>query len=278
MAVTVLHCSSLPETAVDFITTHIHGEFESCGDFYRLHHRLPVSAETISLLRNQFSFDINPIPPGFFPAQVRLLISDMDSTLINIECVDEIADFANLKPEVATITEAAMRGELNFSESLLQRIGLLRGLDEKVLKRVYVERLQLNPGVEHMLTGLKQRDIYTALVSGGFTYFTDHLKQRLSLDYSLANVLAVENGQLTGEIAGSIIDADAKQKFLLQLCEELKITPEQVVAVGDGANDLKMMEVSGLSIAYRAKPEVQKQANTALNFSGLDRILHLLKL
>ncbi len=276
MSVTVLHSPSLPDDAVDFVTANIHGELERRGGYYRLHHKQPVSAETISLLRQQLDFDINPVPEDFSPSQVRLLISDMDSTLINIECVDEIADFANLKPQVAAITEAAMRGELNFAESLLQRVSLLRGLDEQVLQRVYTERLQLNRGAELLLAGLKQRGIQTALVSGGFTFFTDRLRQRLSLDFILANVLAVENGRLTGEVVGSIVGADAKRDFLLQLCEELAIAPEQVVAVGDGANDLKMMTVAGLGVAYHAKPRVQEQADTALNFSGLEGILHLL--
>ncbi len=276
MPVTVLHSASISDDDIDFLTREIHGELESCGSYYRLHHKKPVSEKALSLLRQRLDFDINPIPPDFFPQQIRLLISDMDSTLINIECVDEIADFANLKAQVAAITEAAMRGELNFAESLLQRVGLLQGLDEQVLQRVYTERLQLNPGAEMLLAGLKQRDIKTALVSGGFTFFTDRLKQRLSLDFTLANVLVVENGRLTGEVAGSIVGADAKRDFLLQLCEELTITPEQVVAVGDGANDLKMMTAAGLSVAYHAKPRVQEQADTALDFCGLEGILHLL--
>ncbi len=276
MFVTILHCHFLADDAVDFVTTKIHGELESRGDYYRLHHKQPVSAETLSCVRQRLDFDINPVPPDFSPSQVRLLISDMDSTLINIECVDEIAGFANLKSQVATITQAAMRGELNFSESLIQRVGLLQGLDEQVLQRVYDEKLQLNRGSEQLLAGLKQRGIHTALVSGGFTFFTERLKRCLSLDFTLANVLAVENGRLTGKVIGSIVDADAKRDFLLQLCEELNIVPEQAVAVGDGANDLEMMTKAGLSVAYHAKPRVQEQADTVLNFCGLEGILHLL--
>ena len=276
MSVLVLHTPSLSDEAVDRVTAIVRGELEPRGNYCLLHHKRPVSAETISHLRGQLDFDVNPVPEHFSPSRTCLLISDMDSTLINIECVDEIADFANLKPQVAAITEAAMRGELNFAESLLQRVSLLQGLDEQVLQRVYTERLELNPGAEVLLAGLKQRGIQTALVSGGFTFFTERLKQRLSLDFTLANVLAVENGRLTGKIVGSIVGADAKREFLLQLCEELSIVPEQVVAVGDGANDLKMMTVAGLSVAYHAKPRVQEQADTALNFSGLEAILHLL--
>ncbi len=276
MLVSVIHTPSLSDSAVDRITAAVPGELEFLGDFYRLHHKRPLSAAALLQLRQQLHFDINPVPADFDPGGIRLLISDMDSTLINIECVDEIADFANLKSEVASVTEAAMRGELDFADSLMQRVHLLKGLDEGVLQRVYSSRLKLNPGAEQLLAGLKQRGIKTALVSGGFTYFTERLKQRLSLDFSLANVLAVDNGRLTGKIAGDIVGADAKRDFLIQLCKELNIEPRQAVAVGDGANDLKMMIPAGLSVAYRAKPAVQEQADVAINRGGLDSILHLL--
>ncbi len=276
MPVTILHTPEPPPGAIDLITTETGGELEPCGAFQRLHHRRPLSPATLVQLRRQVEFDINPIPEGFSPQQVRLLITDMDSTLINIECVDEIADFAGLKSRVAAITAAAMRGELDFAASLQRRVALLEGLEEQVLERVYAERLQLNPGAERLLTGLRQRGIRTALVSGGFTFFTDRLKRRLSLDYTLANVLEVREARLTGALSGAIIGSEAKRGFLLQLCERLAITPEQAVAVGDGANDLEMMRVAGLSVAYHAKPAVQEQADVALNHGGLDAVLHLL--
>ncbi len=276
MPVTVLHTPTLPEAALDLITTRIGGEIEPCGAFFRLHHGQPLSDSVLSGLRARLEFDINPIPPGFEPAQVRLLISDMDSTLINIECVDEIADFAGLKPQVAAVTAAAMRGELDFAESLQQRVGLLKGLDVEVLRQVYEQRLHLNPGAETLLAGLRRRGIRFALVSGGFTYFTERLQQRLEIDFSRANVLGVAGGRLTGEVVGAVVGAEAKRIFLQQLCEELRITPGQAVAVGDGANDLEMMSLAGLSVAYHAKPRVQAQADAALNFSGLEGVLHLL--
>ncbi len=276
MPVTILHTPHLPPTTLDRITRILPGELEPGDGFYRLHHERPPSREDLERLRPEFDFDINPVPPDFEPAGVRLLISDMDSTLISIECVDEIADFANLKPQVAAITAAAMRGELNFAESLEQRVALLEGLDEAVLERVYSERLQLNPGAEQLLAGLRERGIRTALVSGGFSFFTDRLKQRLSLDYTLANRLAVQKGKLTGKVVGDIVGAGAKRRFLLERCEELGISPRQAIAVGDGANDLEMLGAAGLSVAYRAKPRVQEQADIVLNHSGLDAILHLL--
>ncbi len=274
MAITILHTPHLPPATRDGITEIIPGELEPADGFYRLHHQQPVSAERLRGLRRQFRFDINPVPPGFEPAAVRLLVSDMDSTLITIECVDEIADFAGVKSQVAAVTEAAMRGELDFAESLRQRVALLEGLDEAVLERVYEERLRLNPGAERLMEGLQQRGIHTALVSGGFTFFTDRLQRRLGLDFTLANRLSLRNGRLTGGVEGAIVGAEAKREFLLERCEELEISPRQAIAVGDGANDLAMMQVAGLSVAFRAKPRVQERADVVLDHSGLDAILH----
>jgi len=228
-------------------------------------------------LRTQYDFDINLIPANLAVSQTRLLVTDMDSTLINIECVDAIADFINVKPQVADITEAAMRGEIDFETSLRQRVSLLKGLDVTALEVVYEQRLQLNPGAEVMLKSLQHNGIKTALVSGGFTFFTERLKQRLGLDFTMANVLAEYKGKLTGEVVGEVCGAQAKADFLLAHCDKLGILPTQVVAMGDGANDLLMMDEAGLSVAYHAKPKVQQQALTALNYCGLDGVLGLLQ-
>jgi len=205
-----------------------------------------------------------------------LVVMDMDSTLISIECIDEIADMQGLKPQVAAITEAAMRGELDFAESLRRRVALLEGLDEHALQRVYDERLKLNPGAEIMLAKLKEHGIKTLLVSGGFIFFTELLKPRLGLDFTHANTLEVVNGRLTGRVLGKIFDAQGKADWLVKIREELDLKPEQVIAMGDGANDLKMLAQAGLSIAYHAKPVVRKQASYALNFVGLDGLVNLL--
>jgi phosphoserine phosphatase len=273
---TIIHTPKLDDAAKDKLTGAIAGELEHCGDHYRLHHAEPVNREALTGLRNALPFDINPLPVDFMVEDVRLLISDMDSTLINIECVDEIADFAGLKPQVAAITEAAMRGELDFAASLTQRVATLEGLDESVLARVYEERLSPNPGAEVLIDGLKKREVKFALVSGGFTFFTDRLKQRLGLDYTRANVLEKEGGKLTGHILGHIIDAAAKETFLNELCEELGVSPKQTIAMGDGANDLKMMGAAGLGVAYRAKPKVQELSDVVLNHSHLDAVLQFL--
>jgi len=234
------------------------------------------SSDEVSQICTILKADVNVLPEGFEPENVKLVVSDMDSTLINIECVDEIADFAGVKAEVSKVTEAAMRGELDFAGSLVERVKLLTGLDESALQRVYDERLKLNPGAEQMLRDLKEKNIKFALVSGGFTFFTDRLKDRLELDYTLSNTLERENGKLSGSVVGDIIGAEAKAAFLLEKCKELKISPSQAVAIGDGANDLKMMAVAGLGIAYHAKPKVQEIADCSLNYSGLEGLSSLL--
>lgn len=209
-------------------------------------------------------------------SEFKLVAMDMDSTLITIECIDEIADMQGLKPQVAAITEAAMRGELDFSASLKQRVALLEGLDASALQRVYDERLKLSPGAEAMLAAVQKAGLKTLLVSGGFTFFTERLKQRLGLDYAHANELEIVDGKLTGKVIGGIVDAEEKQRTVERVCAQLGISPAQAIVMGDGANDLKMMGIAGLSVAFRAKPVVRSQADVALNFVGLDGLLNVL--
>ena len=225
--------------------------------------------------------DAEALDCGWVPAERRisdfgLLVMDMDSTLITIECIDEIADMQGLKPQVSEITEAAMRGEIDFAESLRRRVSLLAGLDQSALQRVYDERLKLSPGAETLLATLQAAGIKTLLVSGGFTFFTERLKPRLGLDYTAANTLEIAEGKLTGRVLGDIVDAQAKADWLNRVRSDLNLAPAQVIAMGDGANDLNMMAEAGVSIAYRAKPVVRAQASHALNQVGLDGILPLL--
>ena len=206
---------------------------------------------------------------------MRLAVMDMDSTLITIECIDEIADMQGLKPEVAAITAAAMRGELDYPQSLRQRVALLKGLDAGALQRVYDERLRLSPGAETMLAKFRQLGIKTMLVSGGFTFFTERMQKRLALDYTRSNVLEISGGKLTGNVTGEIVDADVKRTALLKVRDELGLRKEQVIGLGDGANDLKFMAEAGVSVAYHAKPVVRAQATCALNYCGLEAVLNL---
>ena len=205
----------------------------------------------------------------------KVLAMDMDSTLINIECIDEIAAFGGVKEQVASITEAAMRGEIkDFSESLTRRVAFLKGLSAEVLQSVYEQKLRFNPGAEQLVATAKQAGLKVLLVSGGFTFFTEKLKARIGLDAAHANVLGAENGLLTGQVVGRILDAQGKADTLRAFADACGATPEQIIAIGDGANDLKMLGLAGYSVAYRAKPVVRAQAKFALNVTGLDGVLN----
>ncbi len=215
-------------------------------------------------------------------ADYRLIAFDMDSTLINIECVDEIADAVGRKAEVAAITEAAMRGEItDFKDSLRRRVALLKGVTTADLEAVKRERLRLNPGAAELVAACKRAGMKVLLVSGGFTYFADHVQQLLGIDYTRSNVLEIAHGVLTGRMVdqpwGDICDGAEKQRTLLQTCAQLGISPLQAIAMGDGANDLPMMGSAGLSVAYHAKPKVREQAMVAINSGGLDRLLEILR-
>ncbi|TFW19051.1 phosphoserine phosphatase SerB [Massilia arenosa] len=232
--------------------------------------------QSVMLTAEAAGVDACFISAGKTLADFRLVAMDMDSTLITIECIDEIADMQGLKPQVAAITEAAMRGELDFSASLTKRVALLEGLDASALERVYTERLQISMGGEAMLRGVKAAGLKTLLVSGGFTFFTDRLKERLGLDFTHANLLEIVDGKLTGRVVGGIVDADEKMRTVQRVCGQLGIDPREAIVMGDGANDLKMMSIAGLSVAFRAKPVVRAQASVTLNFSGLDGVLNVL--
>jgi phosphoserine phosphatase len=204
-----------------------------------------------------------------------LVAMDMDSTLLAIESIDEVADMHGIKPQVAEITQRTMRGEIIFEESLRQRTALLQGLDEHALEEVYNQRVRLSPGAERMLQQMKKAGIRTMVISGGFTFFTDRIKSRLDFDYTAANRLEIVDGKLSGSVLGKIIGAEGKAEALIKVREELGLQKDQVIAIGDGANDLKMMAEAGVSVAYHAKPIVQENATYALNHVGLDGVVNL---
>ena len=219
--------------------------------------------------------DFAYVPEGRKLTDMRLLAIDMDSTLITIECIDEVADLAGVKAEVSAITAAAMAGELDYTQSLKRRIELLRGLDQSALERVYEERLRFSPGAEKMLAAMRAAGVKTLLVSGGFSYFTERLHARLGLDYSTSNQLEMAENRLSGRTTGAIIDAEGKAAKVRALRDELGLRAESIIAIGDGANDMAMMAEAGVAVAYRAKPVVRKHAHYALDHSGLDGVLHL---
>lgn len=225
---------------------------------------------------------------GFTPplplSDFKLIAFDMDSTLINIECVDEIADAVGRKEEVAAITEAAMRGEIaDYKESLRRRVALLEGVTVADMEKVYTERLRLNPGAETLVRACQAAGLKVLLVSGGFTFFTDRIRDRLGIDFTRSNVLEIRSGANCGELTGRMVDQPwgdicdgaEKRKMLLETCAQLGISPKAAIAMGDGANDLPMMAEAGLSVAYHAKPAVREQAMVQINTGGLDRLLEL---
>ena len=223
---------------------------------------------------------------GFTPplrlSDFRLVAFDMDSTLINIECVDEIADIAGRRAEVAKITAAAMRGEIaDYKDSLRRRLALLRGVAVSALEDVYARRLRINPGVEAFVRACQAAGLKTLLVSGGFTFFSERIRATLGLDFARANVLEIENGALTGRLTdrpwGDIVDGAEKRRVVLEVCELMGVGAERAIAVGDGANDLPMMAVAGLSIAYHPKPAVRELAMISIMSGGMDRALELLR-
>ena len=229
-----------------------------------------LNTEAVDSL-NQQQIDHAILPDVAFN-NVGLIVSDMDSTLITIECIDEIAAGVGLKDEVAAITELSMCGELDFEQSLRQRVALLKGLPEKVLQDVYDNVLQLSPGAEYLLAECKKHNVKFMLVSGGFTFFTERLQQQLDLDYAFANVLEAKNGVLTGGLLGNIVDAQTKADLLVQHRQNLNLKSQQVLAMGDGANDIPMILEAGFGVAYRAKPKTQAHADVCINHGGLEAV------
>jgi phosphoserine phosphatase len=265
----ILQGSSLPESAVREVTS----SFERISpSAFRAR---KAEKKNLDPWSEKHRADYAFVPEGRRFADVKLLAMDMDSTLITIECIDEIGDFAGKKAEIAAITAEAMRGEIDYKQSLRKRVSLLKDLPASSLERVYEDRLRLTPGAESLIEACKRHGVKLLLVSGGFTFFTDRLKARLGIDFTISNTLEIADGKLTGGLVGDIVDAGAKAEMFLKVVKELKAKKEETVAIGDGANDLKMMKESGLSIAFHAKPVVRAQADVAITYGGLDAVLNL---
>ena len=238
------------------------------------HHLDVRQREELRLICSQDKTDLCFLDANLIPKNIQVLAMDMDSTLINIECIDEIADFTGKKAAVAEITEATMRGEIkDFKESLRRRVALLEGIHADALEAVYRERLRPNPGAVELLAGAQQRGLYTLLVSGGFTFFTEKLRERLGFKQTQANTLEIIDGKLTGRVLGDIVDGLAKSAHLDDACQKLGCTRSNAITMGDGANDLIMMNGSGISVAYQAKPVVKEKADAAFDHVGLDAAL-----
>jgi phosphoserine phosphatase len=237
--------------------------------------RKAAPADGIAPYCEQERIDYAFVPEGRRFADLKLLAMDMDSTLITIECIDELGDIAGCKNEVAAITAQAMRGELDYPQSLRKRVALLAGLSESALATVYEQRLRLTPGAEQLLAECKRHNVCVLLVSGGFTFFTERLQARLGLHYTISNRLETSGGRLTGKLLGDVVDADAKAAKFAAVVKELGARREETLAIGDGANDLRMMALAGLSVAFHAKPVVRAQADCAISWCGLDAVVRL---
>jgi phosphoserine phosphatase len=271
----VLQAPSLEQPQVDEIAAMAQATQAERISPHAVRLRNAVKRDGIAARCDERRIDHAWMAPGRRVADLKLLAMDMDSTLITIECIDELGDLAGKKAEIAAITERAMRGELDFPGALRHRVAALVGLRESALVEVYEKRLKLTPGAETLVKACKDHGVKLLLVSGGFSFFTERLKARLGLDYTISNTLEIENGRLTGKILGGIAGAQAKARKFLEVMTELRARKEQTVAIGDGANDLEMMAEAGLSVAFHAKPVVRAQADCAINWSGLDAVVNL---
>ncbi len=246
---------------------------ENIGNAFRLHEY--QTQEGVAAYCAGAKLDFAFVPVSRKLSDFRLLAMDMDSTLITIETIDELADLVGRKAEVAAVTAQAMRGEIEYDESIRRRVAVLKGLEESALERLYTERVKLSPGAEQMIAGVKRAGLKILLVTGGFSHVTERLKTRLRLDYVRSNTLAVRNGKLTGELEGRFVNADGKREALLTARDYLGLMKEEIIAIGDGANDLKFLSEAGVSIAYHAKPVVREKATYCFDYVGLDGLLNL---
>lgn len=276
MSTLVVQHPTLSRVTIDAFSAIVGHPPDLLGAGMALWRRVSIAGEQLDSAAQQHRVDAEIVAPDLRLSHFRLAAFDMDSTLITVECVDEIADFAGRKAEVAAITEAAMRGEISdYDDSLRRRVALLAGLPESVLQRVWNERVRLSPGADTLIRRMKSAGLQLLLVSGGFSFFTERLASRLGIAHVHSNRLGIRDGRLTGELEGPIVNAAAKRASLERTAARIGCALPQTIAVGDGANDLLMMSAAGLSVAYRAKPLVRNETTHAINHGGLDSILRL---
>lgn len=274
MKIVIQHPQSIDNSTAHSLLKHFPGQAERLNErAWVVRHTLFTETQKRELIEQAHAqqIDVACLERDVTWADFKVLAMDMDSTLINIECIDEIADLASKKAEVASITEASMRGEItDFNESLRRRMAFFAGTPAKLLNDVLTQRLRTNPGAQALIQAAQTHGVQTVLVSGGFTYFAQEVQRQLGLDHIHANTLEIKDERLTGDVLGEIVNGAVKARLVREHCERLHITGDQAIAMGDGANDLPMMAISGLSVAYRAKPKVQEHAMMTLNFVGLD--------
>ncbi len=276
MSTLIVQHPTLSESAVQAFARLAQHPPDLRGPSLAVWRRVVISGEQLDGAAQNQQVDAEIVASDLQLRSFRLAAFDMDSTLITIECVDEIADFAGRKAEVAAITEAAMRGDIiDYDESLRRRVALLAGLPVSVLQRVWDERVRLSPGAEALVRRMKSTGLQLLLVSGGFSFFTERLAARLGIEHVESNQLDIADGKLTGRLSGPIVNAQAKRLALERTATRIACPLSQTIAIGDGANDLQMMSVAGLSVAYRAKPLVRNETTHAINHCGLDSLLRL---
>ena len=246
------------------------GEIETKKNHLRIHITRNFD---IHYLRASFNVDLNIFNNDFDYRQIKLMVSDMDSTLISIETIDEVAREVGLSQEISLITEKAMQGHLDFSESFKKRLSILKGVRTESFNAVYENKLKLNSGASELVNFFKSTNVKTALVSGGINYFAEKVKDQLGIDTYRANDVEINNETLTGKVFGNIVDAKAKAKYIEELCVLYELKPNQVIAIGDGANDLEMMKLAGLSVAFHGKPILKKNCDIQINYGGLNSLI-----
>lgn len=268
METLIIHSQDL--IIAEKLTRSLKGDLEKRKNHFRIHTNFNF---TIEKLRLENTVDINLYQKRFNFADIKLVVSDMDSTLITIETIDEIAKASGMSSEVALITEQAMQGRLDFTESFKKRVSILKGVNTSAFESVYNNSLKLSPGAKELINFFKSTGIKSAIISGGLSYFAERLHNSLGVDTYRANNVEVANNSLTGAVEGKIIDANEKANYINELCALYQLKREQVIAIGDGANDLEMMKIAGVSVAYHAKPLLQKNCDVIINYGGLDSVI-----